>query len=64
MDLIFVYARSVINHSGKTLVRGCISFSNIYHPEIIQVPVHSLNSVTSLWYSCLKHRLHLVPIIN
>lgn len=54
MDLISVYAQSVINHNGKALVRGCISFSNIHHPEIIQV--HSLNHVTSLWYSCLKHR--------
>ena len=54
MDLISVYAQRVINHNGKALVRGCISFSNIHHPEITQV--HSLNPVTSFWYSCLKHR--------
>jgi hypothetical protein len=46
MDLIYVYAQSVINHNGKAVVRGCIRFSNIYHPEIIQV--HSLNPVISL----------------
>jgi hypothetical protein len=54
MYLISVCARRVINHNGKALVRGCINFSNIHHPEITQV--HSLNPIISFCYSCLKHR--------